>query len=413
MICNNCGNEINPNQRFCSRCGQAVNTEVAVINNSQNKKKTTNIIIIIVVCVLVFSALTAGVITLIVKSNQISAKNYINDEIEITGYNGYGYAYVSGVFDYESLSLDMGPSSAYLYDEDPIYDYIYVELDTSENLSNGDTVTATITVDYDYINYYKYDKKLVGKEQYTKQYEVKGLDEPTTIDPFEAVINVLNDNFHHDFPYNIDTTFSKTYGDYTLCYDDYDGEMKILYSDGSELSNTDFYPDDDESLEIVDGKATISVGWESDDFIDYGIVIAPTEKEFTVVDCDLLTKADDLPVEDYNTLKEKANSMLSEEEYDNYEFEGSYFGYRQPYEDSWSDDYGSNCFYLIYSYEYEGETYRCIVEFYAIRITSEGDIVKSDLTYDYSEGFYYENIEEFESDTTGTWDTFSKVTISE
>lgn len=366
-------------------------------------KKKITVISGIVIAILVV------VIVSVSQSGKISVKDYINDEIKFYGCNGYATVSTNDVFNYELLEQDLGPSEVFSWDDDPVYDYIDVKFDVQENLSNGDVVKATITVNCDSINNFKFAKKLTGKKEYVIKYKVKGLEDAVEIDPFEIVKNIVIDT-DGSCNFDMDTTYNKDFeGFYARYYDN--GDLQIVDSQSNEIAVIT-YRYDSGALESTN-KVTITTDCNQDKYADNGIIINPTSKEIEPITCEYLSKGDALSVDDFNTLKERAIDEINEI-HQGSKYVKSYFGYDKDGNGNgsfWSNGYYNQIKYL-FSYNEDGETiYQC-VSFYNVKIMSNG-FLKNPENIESSIGSSCESIKELESDQKENWQVFSILSVKE
>ena len=105
-------------------------------------------------------------------------------EITFSGADGYGVAEVENAYTWvEDLNLDTnndGENDSDVVSE--VQSAVTYELDKTEGLSNGDTVTLTVTVDNAVLAEYGY-----SADNYTNTYTVSGLSEGQNVDIFDGV----------------------------------------------------------------------------------------------------------------------------------------------------------------------------------------------------------------------------------
>lgn len=170
---------------------------------------------------------------MVISNGKISAEDYISNEINFKGYNGYATVSADDVFDYTRLIADLGEpnysgtdsnlvNSIVDYGSDyTIESHISVSFDKSENLKNGDEITAIISIDYGMINSMNFKKELTGKVTYSKTYTVSGLEEADGIDPFGIIKSVNYDALNGSSSINYNNEYNKDFGDYSVhCYED-------------------------------------------------------------------------------------------------------------------------------------------------------------------------------------------------
>ncbi len=366
------------------------------------KKKVIAIVGVVVAVIIVVCCVS--------KSSKISVKDYINDEIKFYGCNGYATVSTNDVFNYSLLEQDLGPAQVVTWDDDPVYDFIDVRFDVQDNLSNGDVVKATITVNCDSINNFKFAKKLTGKKEYVKKYKVKGLEDAVEINPFEIVKNVVVDKTSGSCSFEMDNTYNKEFdGFYAHYYDN--GDLQIVDSQGEEIAVIT-YKYDSGTLESTN-KVTITTDCNQDKYSEYGIIINPISKEVEPITCDYLTKGDALSVTDFNTLKERAIEEFNEVHPDS-KYIKAYFGYDKSGNGNgsfWSSGYYNQVKYL-FSYNESGNTvYQCL-SFYDVKLLSNGALLNPE-TLEASIGSDSESIEELESNQKERWQFFSNLSVKE
>ena len=105
-------------------------------------------------------------------------------EITFSGADGYGVAEVENAYTWvDNLNLDTdndGENDPDVVNE--VRSAVTYELDKTENLSNGDTVTLTVTVDNSILSKYGY-----SASDFSNTYTASGLSEGKEIDIFEDV----------------------------------------------------------------------------------------------------------------------------------------------------------------------------------------------------------------------------------
>ena len=189
MFCNQCGQKLNDNATFCTACGNSIQPRegraptsggtpaaypaapVPAAGAAAMPKKPVNKTVIVIITVS-FVVLVTVISLLIYRSQFVSFGKFINDSIAPEGYDGYATIAPSDVIDSESLLYSLGDVNVdynWLVGESTaanlvLAEGVSVELSKSENICNGDTVTATINVDYDVLNHkLRPQKKLRGK----------------------------------------------------------------------------------------------------------------------------------------------------------------------------------------------------------------------------------------------------------
>lgn len=279
------------------------------------KSKIKKLIAVVGVAII---ALTAIIIIIVNDTTKVSLKEYVSDEIVYNGINGYGFieadeiideealtnAIIGGAWDFESVNDE----EYFEYGFSKVGDYLEYEL--SENngtLSNGDTVTLTVSIDKDGMkNNPFYKKKLSGKDTQTFKFKVDGLKEGVAIDVFDAV----------DYFY-LNTTGFDIY-DYTVLKEDYvkeysDGITVKVENDRIKVYGDDFYSFTVDIEPVTDNydenteKLKLGIDCESTKYIENGLVLAPSVKEF---DVEVISWVDDgdINTDDIKILKNIADA---------------------------------------------------------------------------------------------------------
>lgn len=207
-------------------------------------------------------------------------------KVEYSGMNGYGTASLDESYDWIDDAIDLCEG----LDEDEqfelelaLYDAVSYEISPVENLSNGDEVTITISIDSD--EFEDYDFELVG-EEVTET--VSGLEEVEEVDPFAK----LNVTFEGIAPYataSIDSAGRVDGIEYTL--------------DMSEnLSNGD----------VVTVTAAPEYSMTEDELAQqYGIVLTQTEQSYTVEGLSAyVTSLDQIPEDMLTKLLSQAEDSI-------------------------------------------------------------------------------------------------------
>ena len=445
MFCTKCGAQIDDNALICPNCGEEVEklekkisetTQQNVYSNNYAdsgspygsklssvitkkpiNKKTLAIVIGAIVAVIALISIIS------ISSSRVNAGKFINDEITFNGYNGYATINTSEIYDYTNLDIALGGTKYSDKYKDSLWGdlidggaslatnaYISIEVDKEDHLKNGDVVNATIEINYDGINkVLKTRKKLKGKKVYKEKYKVKGLEEPTLIDPFEVINSVSYDmtgNYNStDILYNVE--YNKNIGEFNVRYisnNSYSSNLlEILDSENERIGTISF--SDDDSAYTSTKKISISTNLEEDDLQAYGIILSSTKKEYTPLTVSYLTKADKMSAKDFNALKKLATD----------EFAASYNGskYKEAYFccDN-NPSYEVNSIYFIYSYK---SSYNQKIEYgYAkinnLKINSNNEITNIDDAYIY-ENIYYDSIDAIKTRLNDSWDNVSKVSV--
>lgn len=278
------------------------------------KSKMKKIIVIAGVVIIALAAIIAIIVNVTTK---VSLKDYITDDIVYNGINGYGFVEADEVIDEESLTNAIigGAWDLEAVNNEEYWEYSfseigdYLEYAWSENngaLSNGDTVTLTVSIDKEGMkNNPFYKKKLSGKDTQTFKFKVDGLEDGVAIDVFDAV----------DYFY-LNTTGFDIY-DYTVLKEDYvkeysEGITVRVENDRIKVYGDDFYSFTVDIEPITDNydekteKLKLGIDCESTKYIENGLVLAPSVKEF---DVEVISWVDDgnISTDDITILKNTAN----------------------------------------------------------------------------------------------------------
>lgn len=324
------------------------------------------IIAAIVVGVVLVTVLVVGLVVAKVSLSKVKMNDYITEDVisvvEISGYDGYGkveyddskiidyygiyealngddfgVSYGSDIFDDTDMTLYQRLQVNEQFDD---YTKAFdVTFSQTENLKNGDTVTITIFVDYDYINsYFDFDKTLSGDDDYRIDFTVEGLNPMQDIDPFEMVKSVYYDKAQNTVYYEFEQE-SKTFGDYTLTAKN--NYVKIENSDGYQIAIITYTNDEYSGKGKITVKAVVQPVW-NEDLAYYGIDAqainsAVLEVEPNVIS--LVCEGDNLSKDDCKALKTVADEKINDYEAD---FENMYFAY--------NSDAESNLLMFVYSY---------------------------------------------------------------
>ena len=316
MICKNCGNEISENSAFCSGCGKPVEAETqqaatpatqkeSIINTEalKNQVKTTmdkasvdkakiKKLAPVAIGALAILFLVAAII--INATSKVSVKKFIAEDVPYTGINGYGTVEVEDVLDFDGLhsALIAGSVTEEDLENEEFWEYAlyhtvdYIEYEWSENngtLSNGDTVTLTLTIDKEGIkNNPLYKKKISGGEEQSFKFKVEGLEDGVVIDVFDAV-----ECCYYDETKDNDEYILKIKDDYTR---EYEKGITVVCEESDSLTvyGDDFYsftvPVRLASDKVSDKAASTKVvlGCEQTEYVDLGIVFKETEKAIAV-----------------------------------------------------------------------------------------------------------------------------------
>jgi len=250
MFCTKCGTENEDGAKFCTGCGQMLQEEKQTTDMTPNVKpervkknmtKTVNLKGIVGVGVII--VLLIVVLGIVTNSRRtINLNKYLT--IEASGYDGYGKVtarinwseindkYGSKVKFTSRAKKEVGDFLDMVTPMDIIQESVHVVVKNDEDISNGDVITYTWSVDSNLSQYVKC--KLKYKED---TYEVSGLEEIEEFDPFE----------------DLEVTFSGMAPN---------GSVNLNYV-GDELSAYDFHSDsvnglsngDTITVSIEDGRA--------------------------------------------------------------------------------------------------------------------------------------------------------------
>ena len=366
-----------------------------VMNNLKPKRKF--IAIISAACVVIISVI-AAIISL---TGSVSAADYINfDAVEINGYDGYATARANDILDYSLLIENLGShkykdniltDEVFLFGEEGLLkNCVDIKFDKNSNIKNGDDITISVSINYDRINSYNFDKKLKGKKEYTKKISISNLKKVASIDPFEIVKSVIDDNGHYRIIYN--TEYKKNLGEYTLSYGEGFREgLQITNSNDEDISTIKFSISNTQN-----DKITLKTSCEETSYADYGIIVTEIEKPFTPLACELLKDGKKIKSEDLITLEEIAKTYV-EGSYENLKLEKILFEYA---DDSFFGE--TNLLTFIYSFDYKdmwtGEVSKQYipVDYGFIKIDSNNNVVNIDSS-NFDTRVYQDSIEYFEN----------------
>ncbi len=315
MFCGNCGAENVNGAKFCKGCGQALNetggipwvdkvsapqgvSSKSVESNIANNVPKVNVNqliekiksmpkkVLVGVCV----AVIALIIIICVAVNARSTIN-LNDylTIETNGYDGYGTVIAS--IDWSAIEQKYGDKIAFtskakneyggfigmMTPIDALQDAVSVEMETTNNMSNGDAIKYSWKIDEDLSTYIKC--KIKYKDD---SYSVSGLKEIETFDPFDGV--------------EVDFTGIAPGGMVEIVNYPSDNGLSYELDKYNGVSNGD-------SVTV-----NVSYGWSSEESYaeQYGKLPTNTSKEFTVSGLEEY-------VADYEDLSEEFISKLKDE----------------------------------------------------------------------------------------------------
>ena len=231
MFCQNCGNQVPDHVAFCPFCGNEMPVEQEPVRKERpavNKK-------VIAVFISVVLVVAAAVIVILTLTSRVFVSKYISDAISPEGYDGYAKVSPEDVVDYEAIINELGRAKYNRLGDDLLEDAIDVSFDKSTLLSNGEEITATITIDYKYINSYDFSKKLSGKKSYEKTYVIENLPSAEQVNPFDAINLVIYDKTEGKCSVQYKNNYQKQYGKYTLRISG-ENELELVDSLGSVLT---------------------------------------------------------------------------------------------------------------------------------------------------------------------------------
>lgn len=374
MFCQECGTQMPDDSLFCPECGakQTVDTQTQgnsvggyVSGGSQGmqpsgggrvtlhpkvkrtltpeeaaKVKKRNIII---------GAVTGGILLIVIiiasLMTFIKPKMKLNDYITVSyeGYETVGNAIIN--FDGEkfrkdygkklskNLKVDESSAAEYFWEE-----YIYVSLDQSEGLSNGDKVKLEWTCDDEYVlKNFGYVLKYENTE-----YTVSGLKEAEVFDLFEGI----NVEFEGIAP---------------------NGEAHIVNSSSSVATDVNFELNKESGLKNGDTVTVIAniYGEDVEQYClsNYGKVPSALSKDYTVDGLDsYVSKISEVSEDALEEMKSQAkdvyNAYMAEDWYEedgesltSLDYQGCYLLTNKA-DDSWDEH---NIFYLIYKVQIHNE----------------------------------------------------------
>ncbi len=324
MFCAKCGSEIKGKEKFCPNCGAALTkskgkatatdaTQAGVAEKkAENKdaKKKKKLSWKVKFILLGIAVVLVAILALLYEPT-VRLNKYLS--VEFYGYDGAGRASYS--FDYAKFSEDyddrlrVKKSAIKKYVKDIWGDELskeelnervdwYVErptellrqsfsgsLDKGSDLSNGDVVTYTWSVEEETVERF-FRCKIDYKD---KEYKVKKLEDIDTFDPFENVTV----EFYGKAP---------------------DGKVTVNRENASEMENNlGFYFDKSEGLQNGDTvTATVNMYYSSDTFAEeYGMLPYPREKTFTVEGLSsYILDADDISKELLEQMQEQAEDNI-------------------------------------------------------------------------------------------------------
>lgn len=244
----------------------------------------------------------------------------------------------TGVDTAGSVELDTSkvPSEAY---------YFQYTVDKDSGLSNGDTVTVTLT-DWDGSDPTQQILEEYGKipSPLTKEYTVEGLGEAKTFNPFDYVtLEFEGDNGQGDAYGEIDEDGLKALG---IDYYDYDYNLEYPGDSYGSLKNGDTV-----TLTFTALDSDDTAGWFA---ANRGLIPDPVSKDYTVTGLtEYVSAAADIQEADLNKLTDQATSVINadnasslsdSEKVNSLTYAGNYFLTAKDGMDPWPH----NVLYLIY-----------------------------------------------------------------
>ena len=324
MYCSNCGAENDNSVKFCSKCGKALDNNQTNTSNASSKAGANQFFEKIkALPKKILLGGIAGIVVLILlicigvnSSKTINLNKYVT--VETSGYDGFGKAKVT--VDWDAIEEKYGDKISYtkaakkeygdllslISPTEALEESVSVSLDNYDNLSNGDEITYTWTIDDDLSDY------LNCKVKYKdKTIKVSDLEEVDTFDAFA----------------NLEVTFDGVGPD---------GTVNLNYT-GSELSVSDFVCDKSNGLSNGD-TITVSINEGNIESLAQSIGKIPAEasKEYVVEGLQsYLTNISDLSSDSLDKLKAQGedafNAYVAQSWYesdgeslDSFEFIGTY-----------------------------------------------------------------------------------------
>lgn len=337
------------------------------------------------------AAITAtGVATVATMNNTVEADDYIQEVIYCEGYDGYGafpdLDSVINVAELEKALFGDSIDEYYAYCESAnisIEDCIDVDVNMLQDgeLSNGDTVEFTVSIDYEAINTMDgIENSFKGEPSYTFKCTVQGLKELSQIDLFSIFKSIGIDTTTGSDCLEIeyfDEAFEKDFGTCRITWKEESygslwGELEYALENGEKEAETFYikfeYPD---GRDYISGdKITMTVERLGEgDYRNYGFVIAPLEKEIEPDRVFNVMKSDNISDESFNILKNKATEIAGRDIAGGVTFAGSFVAVDTAQTDisTFVMVYENNSTGNFYAYEYKNPL-----------IDQNGDILKPD-----------------------------------
>lgn len=331
MFCENCGTKLEDGTVFCTNCGakqssaeaapaqQAAPTQTgapvapaAPKSNPFKKVPVWGWIIIVVV----IAGLAVGGFFLNQKMHTVDLNDYLT--VKFDGYDTVGTAtieiddeFYEKVFEkakYKHKKDDEDDASIHYTEgdmmRDYLYDYISVELDDYDHLTNGDEVKVSVKVKADKIKK-KYGVTITGKDQ---KFTVEDLKEVETFNPFD----------------DVEITFAGISGD---------GRINVeIVNDREVYDDFSFYCEDDYYIEEGDTVTVEFAPYYDEDELteycaeEYGMI--PTTKEMEITAEGLGSYVEDAnEIKDLGDLGDECVTAIKDE------LDDAYYGYDISYGD--------------------------------------------------------------------------------
>jgi hypothetical protein len=378
-----------------------------ITNKNKSKALPVAIIAIVVVVIALIAVFASkGGIS---ASGKINVGDYINQNVELSGYDGYGTLTDRDVFDYDKFINDVLADYSQNMNEDFTDGNINVNLDKTSDLSNGDNVNVSIYVNLESLNSYGFNKKIVGDEEYNFTCTIGGLNEPVTINPFDMIDTVIVDVTDNKCYLEKNENYNENVDGFTVRYYGDDGDLQIVNSENNVVGTISYYTD----LGIYNstGKVRLTLSCEDENtYISSGVKISPIIYEADAITCNFVNDLSQISDEDFEKMKNIAIDEFTTM-YPLANYECTYFGYDKAGEGNknWGwDDGHFNQLKFAFSYVESGTTYYECVNFYDLKVSENGTICNYD-EVNPETGSSVETISELEEDQNEKWQVFTKV----
>ncbi len=374
------------------------------MKNSKGKKT-----LVIILLLVILSAAVIAVVLLTSSAKTVNFEDYIRTDIAAKGYNGYGIIHEEDIIDFDALIADLGEKTYGGKDEDsnssPLKKGINIEIDKKSEIFNGDKITAKISVDYDYINLYDFEKKLHGKEEIIITYTITNLQNQVSIDPFKAI--EVNYKFHK-IEIKLNDSLNKDVNGFKL--ERQNDVFQICNPEGSFIGH--FYIVPSENQPNDNGEVTLYIKTslsfgnfiDKDSFASKGVLLSKTSEMVHPVEWHQIKDISELSEKAINDIKDKAVSSAYEETPDNWTNispENAFY-----YKNIWDDTYISFLFKCTTEHD-DGSSETAFFEMGFCGIYTDGKsgdfegVVTGLRTYKVIEN-YDETLREFRSDSDCT-----------